>query len=153
MTDDTTRQADDIAIRTLLDHLNDAWARADAEAYGDGFTADADYVTFVGTHFRGRSDIVESHRVLWRKFLKGTRLASEVTGIRFLADDVALVHSKGAVLKGKQQMTKRNTKVQTMIAVRDNDRWRFAAFQNTKYHWLMEAISFRFAPDSAPAQR
>ncbi|MEW2383530.1 hypothetical protein AB0873_15760 [Micromonospora sp. NPDC047707] len=44
--------------------------------------------------------------------------------------------------------------MQTYVLVRTADGgWRIAAFQNTKRKPLMEAVSFRFAPDLVPAGR
>jgi hypothetical protein len=41
--------------------------------------------------------------------------------------------------------------VQTFTLVLEDDgQWRVAAFQNTKQHRLMEAVSFRMLPASAP---
>lgn len=144
-----TRESDEQAIRDAFAALDDAWARHDADAYGALFTDDADYVTFAGTHYKGRADIVESHRALWERFLKGTKLDGELTSLQFLTDDVAVLHSRGAVRKGDKP-AKRKDKVQTTIAVRRDGRWQFAAFHNTKHARIMEAISFKFEPRTVP---
>ncbi|KAA2254068.1 SgcJ/EcaC family oxidoreductase [Solihabitans fulvus] len=147
----TAQQDAELAVRTLSDRLGDAWASADADAYGALFTEDADYVNAIGTHYTGRAAIVESHRALWRKIFRGTRLEGRITQVRLLAEDVAIAHGVGTVLRGRQRMTRRNAKVQSMIAVRRDGQWRFAVFHNTEYHWLKEAIGFTVAPGSAPA--
>lgn len=145
------QRTDEDAIRQLITRQGEAWAKGDAEAFAEVFTEDADYVTWVGSHFKGRAAIAASHVSLFEKYLKGTRLDGEITQLRFLSPDVAVIHSKGAVLKGKQRRTRRNTKVQTTIAVRQDGRWLFAAFQNTKYHWLMESLAARFDSRQAPS--
>jgi uncharacterized protein (TIGR02246 family) len=73
----------------------------DAEAYASVFTPDADYVTFLGSHYKGRAAIAASYAPLVKKFLKASRLEFEITQPRFLTPDVALVHAKGAVAKGR----------------------------------------------------
>jgi uncharacterized protein (TIGR02246 family) len=145
---DTDRTADVTAVTAVLDSLADAWARADAEAYGAHFTEDASYTTFVGTRYQGRQDITDSHRALFAKFLSGTTLAHEVVDVRFPGPDVAVLTSRGDTVKGKRP--KELTKVQTYTLVRDGDRWLVAAFHNTRRKPLMERISFRFAPDTRP---
>ena len=45
------------AIHALFDAAARAWARGDAQAYAACFTPDADYVTFVGSHYQGRDAI------------------------------------------------------------------------------------------------
>jgi len=44
------RHADEDAIRELLDRQVMGWDAGDPEAYASVFTADADYVTFLGSH-------------------------------------------------------------------------------------------------------
>ncbi|MER7456775.1 SgcJ/EcaC family oxidoreductase [Micromonospora sp. NPDC126480] len=140
---------DRTAVLAVIDALVAAWGRQDAEAYGRLFTADATYVTWVGTHYRGRRDIVASHQELFTKFVKGTRLADEVLDVRFLGPDAAVVTGRGEIYKGDRP--RRLTKVQTYVLVREDDgRWRIAAFQNTKRKPLMEAVSFRFARGLVP---
>ncbi|MGW0766645.1 SgcJ/EcaC family oxidoreductase [Streptomyces sp. NPDC002676] len=149
----STTTTDVAAITSVLDELVAAWERHDADAYGSLFTEDATYVTFVGTFYRGRRDIVESHRALFGAFLKGTKLADEVLDIRFPAPDLAVVNGRGDTYKGKRP--RKLSKIQTYTLVRRPDgEWRIAAFHNTKRKPLMESISYRFAPALIPsAQR
>ncbi|NIH86986.1 SgcJ/EcaC family oxidoreductase [Amycolatopsis granulosa] len=142
---DTERTA---SVTAVLDSLAEAWARGDADSYGAHFTEDATYITFVGTRYQGRQDIADSHRSLFAKFLKGTRLAHEVLDVRFLGPDAAVLTSRGDTVKGKQP--KALTKVQTYTLVRQDGRWLVAAFHNTQRKSLMERISFAFAPDTRP---
>lgn len=146
------QRTDESAIRDLLDRQAEAWTHGDAEAFAAVFTLDADYVTWLGSHFKGRAAIAASHVPLFEKYLKGTRLDGEITRFRFLTPDVAVVHGKGAVLKGKQRRTRRNTKVQTTVAVRQDGQWLLAAFQNTKYHWVLETLASKFDSRQAPSQ-
>ncbi|HLJ32900.1 MAG TPA: SgcJ/EcaC family oxidoreductase, partial [Ktedonobacteraceae bacterium] len=64
--------ANEAAIRTLLQRLNESWG--DTDAYAALFTEDADYVAFDGSHARGRNEIAEVHRPLFEGILKGSRL-------------------------------------------------------------------------------
>jgi uncharacterized protein (TIGR02246 family) len=121
------------AVQALLARLYDAWARGDADAYAALFSEDADYVVFDGTHLKGREQIAESHRPLFTRFLKGTRLVGETPEIRFLSPTVALIHSRGGVVKAGQQRAGRGSlSVQTLVAVKQGA-WQLTAFQNTRY--------------------
>ncbi|MFE7742164.1 SgcJ/EcaC family oxidoreductase [Nocardia sp. NPDC057455] len=143
--DDNT---DRLGILALLADMTDAWGRADADAYGAVFTEDATYTSYLGTHYRGRADIVASHRALFAGVLKGTRLADEVLDIRHCGPDVAVVTSRGDTYKGSPKPAP--AKVQTYTVVRRDGRWRIAAFQNTKRRKLMERITFWFTPAARP---
>jgi len=127
------------AVRTLLQQFYDAWG--DADAYASVFTEDADYIAFDGTHAKGRHAIAESHRPLFERFFKGSRLFGESSAIRFLAPDVALIQSKGAVLRaGQQRPSRRRMSVQTVVAVKQADGWRLAAFHNTRYRPFAQTL-------------
>ncbi|MEU6248672.1 SgcJ/EcaC family oxidoreductase [Glycomyces sp. NPDC047010] len=129
----------------------EAWDAGDGAAYAAGFTADATYVTWVGTVYRGREEIGRAHQALFDKFLQGSILVDDIAEIRLLGPDTAVVTSRGDVGKRGAEPAKL-TKVQTYTLVREADgEWRIAAFQNTKRKALMEKISFAFAPDTAPA--
>ncbi|WP_077800058.1 SgcJ/EcaC family oxidoreductase [Streptomyces sp. JHA26] len=146
------QQQETAEVKAVLDGLVAAWDRNDAEAYGALFTEDASYLTFTGTVYRGRRDIVESHRALFAAFLKGTKLADEVLDIRFYGPDAAVVNGRGDTYKGKRPH--RLGKVQTYTLIRDTDgRWRVAAFQNTRRKPVMERITFTFSPGTAPLAR
>ncbi|MFK4086878.1 SgcJ/EcaC family oxidoreductase [Kribbella sp. NPDC020789] len=137
------------AIEAVLERLAEAWARGDAAAYAAEFTADATYVTWVGTVYRGRDDIATGHDALFGKYLKGTRMFTELVSLQPLDDRAAIAVTRGDVAK---KHPRRLTKVQTFTLVREGDgQWRVAAFQNTKHHRLMEDISFRTLPASRPA--
>jgi len=125
----------------LLQLLNETWG--DADAYAALFTEDGDYVAFDGSHARGRSEIARTHRPLFEGILKGSRLVGDglPVKVRFLAPDVALIHSGGAVLRAHQKKpSRRAISVQTLVAVKQEDRWLFAAFQNTRYRPFAQTL-------------
>lgn len=135
-------------IQELLERLATHWNAGDAAAYGEDFTEDASYVTFVGTVYRGRADLVAGHDALFGKYLKGSRMFSELVEVRTYGERTAVAVTRGDV--GKRRPA-RLSKVQTFTLVREDDgRWRVAAFHNTKRARLLEAISFRLLPRSAP---
>jgi uncharacterized protein (TIGR02246 family) len=134
-----TTSADVAAIRHLFQRFLAAWG--DADTYASVFTEDADYVTFDGTHVKGRGAIAESHRLLFERVLKGSRLYSEPPAIRLLTPDVALIHSKGAVLRaGQQRPSRRRMSVQTLVAIKQADEWRLVAFHNTRYRPFAQTL-------------
>ncbi|GBG37183.1 SgcJ/EcaC family oxidoreductase [Mycobacterium montefiorense] len=109
------RSTDEDAIRNLVDRQASAWAAADPEAYSGVFSSDADYVTFLGSYYKGRKTIAASYVPLFKKLLRGSKLEIEILQMRFLTPDVALVMSNAAV---KRRRARRNTRVNTSVAVR-----------------------------------
>lgn len=140
---------DRTAVMLLVYALEDAWARHDADAYGALFTSDATYTAFLGTRYRGRAEIVESHRALFTGVLRGTRIADDILDVRFYGPDTAVLTSSGDTYTGGRP--ERLGKVQTYTIVRRPDgAWRVAAFQNTKRRPLLEELSFRLTPAARP---
>lgn len=137
------------AVTAVLDRLTTAWNAGDGAAYGAEFTADATYITYVGTLYVGGIEIGAAHQDLFESFLKGTRLTSEIVDIRFTGPDTAVVITRGDVHKGRPG---RLRKIQTYTVIRqETGDWKVAAFQNTKHKALMEAISFKARPATKPA--
>ena len=143
---DPAPAAGDAAVRALVDDLLAAWGRGDGHAYGALFTDDADYVAFDGSRTVGREAIASSHQRLFDTWLKGTRLVGQVEGVRFLAPDVALVLATGATLMpGKNRPVRPS--IQTLVAVKRDGDWRFAAFHNTRVvhrnalQWMLYGLS------------
>ena len=127
------------AVRTLLQTMNNAWG--DVDAFAACFTEDADYVVFDGSRLKGRQAIAATHRPLFERFLKGSRLVGEPPSVRLLTPEVALIHSKGAILRaGQQRPARRRVSVQTLVAVKQPDGWRFRAFQNTRYRPFAQTL-------------
>lgn len=116
-------------IHQLLGSLVTAWNAGDATGYADLFVQDADYITFFGHNMAGRAAIEAGHRALFEGPLKGSRLSfgGAPPKIRFLRPDVAVIVAGGHAPGGGQ-----GESVITLTAVRDDERWRFSSFQNTR---------------------
>ncbi|GFG68425.1 SgcJ/EcaC family oxidoreductase [Mycolicibacter senuensis] len=89
-------ESDEAAIRELLDRQVAGWDAGDPEAYAAVFTRDADYVTFLGHHYKGREAIAATYAPLFAKLLRGSRLHTEIIGLRFLTPSVALIRANAA---------------------------------------------------------
>ncbi|OBB98642.1 SgcJ/EcaC family oxidoreductase [Mycobacterium sp. 852002-40037_SCH5390672] len=134
------QRADEAAIRALIDRQVRGWAAGDPAVYAGVFTADADYITFLGSHHKGCDAIAASYVPLFRKLLKGTQLRIDITQVRFLTVDVALVHANASVVRAARRRNKGNARVNTSVAVRTDGRWRLAASQNTTHRRLAEKL-------------
>lgn len=136
-------------IRDALDAMKRAWDAGDADAYAACFTADASYVSFVGTVYRGRADIADCHRALFSRFAKGTVMQVHRTEIDLHGPSLATAVTGGDATR-KPLRAGAEPKVQTLTFVLDDGRWLCAAFQNTKVQPLMHRVSAlidkRFTP-------
>src|SRR5215216_7992484 len=111
--------ADEEAVRDLYRQLMDGWNRGSGAAFAAAFTEDGDLVAFDGTHFKGRREIEPFHQQLFDKWMKGTRLVSQVEDVRFLSPDVAVMHAVGrTVMRGKTEPSPERDSIQTLLATR-----------------------------------
>jgi len=126
-------QAAAYELRALYVAMMEGWNRGSAEAFAAPFAEEADFVAFDGTRFRRRDELVRSHAPLFETHLKGTRLVGDVTDVRFLGSDVAVVHAHGGTVpRGKREAAPERDSLQTLVAVKRDDIWQFVAFQNTR---------------------
>ena len=128
---------DKAAIRSLYQQLMDGWNAASGYAFAAPFEEDGDLVGFDGTHIKGRQEIASFHQHLFDMFLKGSRLIGKVRSMRFLTSNVAVMHAVGGTVMAEQSDLKpeRNS-VQTLVAVKRNEKWSLAAFQNTRATYM-----------------
>ncbi|HEX4715378.1 MAG TPA: SgcJ/EcaC family oxidoreductase [Ktedonobacteraceae bacterium] len=126
------RSADEHALHNLFQELQDGWNRGDGQAYAASFTEDADYIVWNGTALKGRQAIAAAHQQLFETRFQGSRLEGFIQHIRFLSDDIALVHLHGRPqIPGQALPAPEEYSIQTLVAIRQADGWCGTAFQNT----------------------
>lgn len=126
-----TQSNDERKIRRVFERLTGAWNIGDAKQFASLFTEDCDYITFRGEHIIGRKNNEELHAQLFRTFLKNTTLAAEVKQIKFISEDVAVVHCLDEV-SSKRKNNKAKNKINTNVLVKTDGEWKIAAFHNSK---------------------
>ena len=129
----TQHGPDESAVRALYQQLMDAWGAGSGELFAAPFAPDGHLVAFDGTHFRGQEQIAAFQQQLFDKWMKGSRLVGEVGEVGFLTPDVAVMHAVGnTIARGKSRPARERASIQTLVAVRGDEGWRLAAFQNTR---------------------
>jgi uncharacterized protein (TIGR02246 family) len=97
------------------------------------FTPDSDYVTFDGTELHGFEENRKLHESLGQGILRGSRLTCQVHRVRFLTNDIAVVHSTGNLqLRFHPRPKPNRNSIQTMVVHRTAQGWQIEAFQNTR---------------------
>ncbi|MFE6997464.1 SgcJ/EcaC family oxidoreductase [Microbacterium sp. NPDC057659] len=135
-----------VGIDETLDRIRRAWDAGDATAYSEEFTDDASYVIFAGLISTGRDEIRADHVPVFERWQRGSRMSMKVLDVRMLGEDAAVVVTEGGIGNGRgirRDGDIRHDKVQTYVLVREGDRWRCAAFQNTKRNRLFAAVNAR----------
>lgn len=121
--------ADEAAIRENVKCLVDGWNTKSGALFAKPFAEDADYVVINGSYIKGRAVIEAQHQRIFDTIFKDTKLKLDVTSIRFLRPDVAVVHVDG----NRDGPTKELMQAArlTMVMTKEKQGWTIAAFQNT----------------------
>ncbi len=155
----TVAPADRDAIDAAFQAMLASWSAGDATAYANLFARDVTYVGFDGYAFRSRDELRESHDELFRGVLRGSRLTGTIEAVRPLGPDVVVLQTRGAVVtRGRTTPGRGRESVQTIVALREDGRWEFAAFHNTRYRplpriarWYVRRAAARSS--SSPVER
>jgi uncharacterized protein (TIGR02246 family) len=126
------RARDEAAIRRIIAGLADAWTRGDADAWGRAFTADADFTVWTGLYVKGREAITRGHAEIFSTIYKGTKQRLDVRSLRFLRDDVAVVHVVGSVVKKDEAFPATPEVAPVFVLTKEKGEWLIAVFQNTR---------------------
>ena len=114
-----TTTADELAIRDFHRQMIDAWNRGSGEGFAAPFSETADFITFEGTHLKGRKEIAAFHQQAFDTVVKGTRLEGEVNFVR-LVNSQTRAHARRD--RGNTARTNRNfTVARFATAIRRNE--------------------------------
>jgi uncharacterized protein (TIGR02246 family) len=128
------RAADISAIRAVFGSLAAAWNSGDGTAYGELFSANADYIDITGAHTQGRAAIARSHQFLFDGPLKGSTLEPDaVAEVDFLTAEIAVVIGGGTSrLAGQTAAPADRASINTTILIKHDGAWKIRAFHNTR---------------------
>lgn len=113
--------------------MADAWNRGSGEGFAARFAEDADFVAFEGTQLRGRRQIASFHQHIFDTVAKGSRIEAEVKLIRFVAAEMAAMHSIVRVtLRGETEPFPGRDSMQMFVVAKRTGRWIIEAALNAR---------------------
>ena len=138
----TTREADETAISRIIQQIEEAWNAGDGPASARPFAQDVDYMVWNGMYVKGRQALAEGHQQIFDTIYKGSEILYQIKSIRFLRDDVAVVHVE-AVLRVPQNNSAfaEVRAVPVFIITKNNGDWQVDVFQNTLVQPDQNALS------------
>ncbi|MDQ3801545.1 MAG: SgcJ/EcaC family oxidoreductase [Acidobacteriota bacterium] len=126
-------ERDEAMIRANVEQLMKGWNAKSGAEFAKPFAEDADYVIINGMQLKGRPAISEGHQRIFDTIYKNSTLTGEVTQLRFLRPDVAIVHARGVLnVTMPDNSTQSNNARITLVMAKNKDKWEIAAFQNTQ---------------------
>lgn len=118
---------EEVAVREIVTQICEGWNVGSGEAFAAPFAEDADYVIVDGRYIKGRPIIAAGHQQLFDTIYKGSHNTATIKSVRFLRDDVALVHVQWHLISQHREGKAMNT----LVLTREADSWSVAAFHNT----------------------
>jgi uncharacterized protein (TIGR02246 family) len=122
------RAEDEAAIRKIVTRLQDGWNKGDGVALAAPFAVDADYVIVNGMRIKGRDEIAVGHQRIFDTVYKGSHNTGTVQSVRFLRDDVAVVHVEWHL---KLVAAPEGRAMSSMVLTKEKGQWSIVAFHNT----------------------
>jgi uncharacterized protein (TIGR02246 family) len=124
--------ADGAAIaQTIMQRLEQAWNRADGTAFGEPFSAGADFVAIRGDLHTGRDAIAAGHQQLFDTIYAGSTVRYQVLQARQLDDGVILAHARGSINAPGGPLAGEHASTITVVLTRYDDEYEITAFHNT----------------------
>jgi len=124
-------QADEAAVRSVVDRVDRAWADGDAEAFAAACTEPGTMILSGDRYFRGRPQIHDQMSMALAGPLKGTALTGRIVDLRFLAPGAAVLTTEGGILlPGETEADRERALRATWVVVKEQGQWLVAAYQN-----------------------
>jgi uncharacterized protein (TIGR02246 family) len=128
----TKTKTDEGAIRDVVAGMSAAWEAGDGAAFAEFYAEDADQTVWSGRYIKGRDDIREGHQQIFDSIYKDTRMDKKIKAIRFITDDVCLVHLESTIVGPESSLGSGMQSRPLLVLKRQADgRWLIEALQNT----------------------
>lgn len=122
---------DEVAIRGIVQQLQDGWNAHDGKAFAAPFAENADYVVVNGMKITGRDAIEKGHTGIFTSIYKDSHNVGTVKSIRFLRPDVAVVHVEWNLEYKMGNENRKGHAMNSIVVTKEGGKWTIAAFHNT----------------------
>lgn len=123
---------DQEAIRQVMQTLSEGWTNGSGEQFASVFANDHDFVVWNGLYSKGMTpgENAKGHQQIFDTMYKGTRLHYLVDKIKFIRDDIALVHVFGAVTPKSESRPKDPQVLWSALLEKQSGTWKILSFHN-----------------------
>ncbi|MER6154295.1 SgcJ/EcaC family oxidoreductase [Streptomyces sp. NPDC001868] len=127
-------------LKRLIERQADAWNRGDGTAFANTYAEDAEFITFDGTHLRGRPEMARNFQLYFDHYTKGTRLVFTKVPVtlRHPTPRTAVMITTGCIANpGEPECRPDSHSIQTYVASYGKRGWELVSFQNTRVQGLL----------------
>ncbi len=135
-------------LKNLVGTLQQGWNSASGETVASAFAEPHDFIVWNGYYFKNNTlkNNAETHQWIFNTMYKDTQLFYVIDKIKFLKDDIALLHVLGAVVKKDDARPKDPEVLLTIIAEKMDDRWKIVSFHNLDLEVFQNESMLKNAP-------
>ena len=124
-------ETDESAIESLYRQLINSWNKYNSDAYAALFTEDGGIVGFDGSQANSRKEIHDHLSAIFADH-QPAKFVTIIREIRLLSSTAGLLRAvAGMVPPGQKEINPKTNAIQSLVAVKENDHFRIALFQNT----------------------
>ena len=119
-------------IMNIVQSMSKAWTDGDGTAWAEVFTDDHDYVTWFGLYMPGINRKINafSHQQIFDSVYEDTQHFAVVDKIRFIDQDVALVHVLAAVNRKGEARPQQPAVLITLVMQNGGGNWKIVSLHN-----------------------
>lgn len=123
---------DEQAIRDLVATMADAWTEGNGERFAVAFADEHDYIVWNGMYLKGINPQVnaQSHQQIFNTVYKDTEHYATVDKIKFIREDLALIHVLAAVAKKGEGRPENPGVLWSGLLEKQNGAWKILSFHN-----------------------
>ncbi len=139
---------DEQAIRDLVKGMAEAWTTADAKQWASYFADEHDYIVWTGMYLKNIPPAINarSHQMIFETIYKGTQQFNVVDKIKFIREDVALIHVLAALAKQGEERPANPQVLWSGILTKDSGAWKIISFHNLDLEILENEQMAKAAP-------
>jgi uncharacterized protein (TIGR02246 family) len=129
-------------VQELYQQLIDGWNNRSARRMADQFAEDGEMIGFDGSQAIGREEIFSHLDPIFKEH-PTPPFVTKVKDVRFLGSEVAILRAiAGMVPPGQSDLNPKLNTHHTLVAVKNDGKWRIALFQNTpaQFHGRPELV-------------
>lgn len=127
------RTADEKAIQAIIDHMEKGWNTKSGSEFATGFSEDHDYIVWNGWYFRNldRKKTDMNHQQLFDGPYSQLNLKLKTDKIRFIREDIAVVHVLGASYPAGQPLPADPSVLISLVVEKKKEGWKIISFHNS----------------------
>ncbi|MEM0518493.1 SgcJ/EcaC family oxidoreductase [Aequorivita flava] len=126
------KASDEKELKNLVGTLQKGWNTANGEKFASAFAEPHDFIVWNGFYYKNNTiqNNSETHQWIFNTMYKDTQLYYAIDKIKFLNENVALLHILGAVTAKDKMRPKDPQVLITLIAQKQGGHWKIVSFHN-----------------------